>query len=115
MIPGFGPDFMSKGNEQDSVRRLKRLMTMMDSMNDHELDNPKGNELFQKQPGRVQRVAHGSGTSVTEVKDLLLQYKKFAEMIKKMGTMKGMFKVGGRAPPRPQRMFYNRTATRRKA
>lgn len=34
MIPGFGPDFMSKGNEQESVRRLKKLMTMMDSMND---------------------------------------------------------------------------------
>jgi signal recognition particle subunit SRP54 len=98
MIPGFGPDFMSKGNEQESVRRLKRLMTMMDSMNDRELDSPKANELFQKQPGRVQRVAHGSGTSVAEVKDLLLQYKKFAEMVKKMGSIKGLFKVGRRSP-----------------
>ncbi len=35
MIPGFGPDFMTKGNEQESVARLKRLMTIMDSMNDH--------------------------------------------------------------------------------
>lgn len=34
MIPGFGPEFMSKGNEQDSMKRLKRLMTIMDSMND---------------------------------------------------------------------------------
>ena len=23
MLPGFGPDFMTKGNEQESVRRLK--------------------------------------------------------------------------------------------
>ena len=33
-MPGFGPDFMSKGNERESVKRLKRLMTIMDSMND---------------------------------------------------------------------------------
>ena len=109
MIPGFGPDFMTKGNEQESSKRLKRLMTMMDSMNDKglafcpknkishkftELDSPKANELFQKTPGRVQRVAHGSGTSVQEVKELLQQYKKFAEMVKKMGSMKGLFKGG---------------------
>ena len=34
MIPGFSPDFMSKGNERESMAKLKRLMTMMDSMND---------------------------------------------------------------------------------
>lgn len=34
MIPGFGTDFMSKGNEQESMSRLKKLMTIMDSMND---------------------------------------------------------------------------------
>lgn len=34
MIPGFGTDFMSKGNEQESMARLKKLMTIMDSMND---------------------------------------------------------------------------------
>ena len=34
MIPGFSSDFMSKGTEQESMARLKRLMTIMDSMND---------------------------------------------------------------------------------
>ena len=34
MIPGFSSDFISKGNEQESVARLKKLMTIMDSMND---------------------------------------------------------------------------------
>ena len=34
MIPGFSQDFMTKGTEQESMARLKRLMTMMDSMND---------------------------------------------------------------------------------
>lgn len=34
MIPGFSQDFLSKGSEQESMTRLKRLMTIMDSMND---------------------------------------------------------------------------------
>ncbi|KAI6221839.1 Signal recognition particle 54 kDa protein [Aphelenchoides fujianensis] len=76
MIPGFGADFMSKGNEKESVNRLKRLMTIMDSMCDKELDHPKANDLFTKEPSRITRVARGSGTMVQEVKDLLAQYKK---------------------------------------
>lgn len=92
MIPGFGSDFLSKGNEQESMARLKKLMTIMDSMADGELDHPKANDLFTKEPTRLIRVAKGSGTTVTEVKELLSQYKKFADMVKKMGSMKGLFK-----------------------
>jgi len=42
---------MSKGTEQESMARLKRLMTMMDSMNDGELDHKDGAKLFAKEPG----------------------------------------------------------------
>ncbi|KAI6181118.1 Signal recognition particle 54 kDa protein [Aphelenchoides besseyi] len=99
MIPGFGADFMTKGNEKESVNRLKRLMTIMDSMCDKELDHPKANDLFTKEPSRITRVARGSGTMLQEVKDLLAQYKKFADMVKKMGSIKGLFK-GGEMNPR---------------
>lgn len=34
MIPGFSQEFLAKGSEQESMARLKKLMTMMDSMND---------------------------------------------------------------------------------
>jgi len=34
MIPGLGGDFMTKGSEQESMARLKKLMTIMDSMSD---------------------------------------------------------------------------------
>ena len=34
MIPGFSQDILTKGTEQESMARLKKLMTMMDSMND---------------------------------------------------------------------------------
>jgi len=108
MLPGFGSDFLSKGNERESMARLKKLMTIMDSMSDQgnittintrvilllyiELDNPNGAKLFSKQPSRTQRVARGSGTSVREVQELLMQYQKFAQMVKKMGGIKGLFK-----------------------
>ncbi|ROJ78814.1 Protein transport protein Sec23A [Anabarilius grahami] len=81
MIPGFGTDFMSKGNEQESMARLKKLMTIMDSMNDQELDNKDGAKLFSKQPNRIQRVARGSGVATRDVQELLTQYTKFAQMI----------------------------------
>lgn len=46
MIPGFSQDFMSKGTEQESMARLKRLMTIMDSMNDSGLVSFKMLLLF---------------------------------------------------------------------
>ena len=65
-----------------------------------ELDHPQGAKLFGKQPGRTVRVARGSGTSVREVQELLSQYTKFAQMMKKMGRMKGLFKnTRGRTVP----------------
>ena len=42
MIPGFSSDFLSKGNEQESMARLKKLMTIMDSMNDEGTVLPQG-------------------------------------------------------------------------
>ena len=42
MIPGFSSDFLSKGNEQESMARLKKLMTIMDSMNDEGTIDPTG-------------------------------------------------------------------------
>ncbi|KAG7188367.1 hypothetical protein KM043_008021 [Ampulex compressa] len=97
MIPGFSQDFMAKGSEQESMARLKRLMTIMDSMNDIELDNRDGAKLFSKQPGRIIRVAQGSGMTEREVKDLITQYMKFAAVVKKMGGIKGLFKAGDMA------------------
>ncbi|ESN93097.1 hypothetical protein HELRODRAFT_189679 [Helobdella robusta] len=93
----LGNDFMSKGSEQESVAKLKKLMIIMDSMNDYELDSDEGAKLFTRQPGRVQRVAMGSGVSNSAVQELLKQYTKFAQLVKKMGGIKGLFKGGDMA------------------
>ena len=57
-----------------------------------ELDSHEGAKLFTRQPSRVQRVARGAGVSQREVQELLTQYTKFAQMVKKMGGIKGLFK-----------------------
>jgi signal recognition particle subunit SRP54 len=110
MIPGFN-DFMNKGHEQESTKRLRKLMCIMDSMSEDELDSPDGHKLFKNNDGirvkrsfvalnvvsdgsrRLRRVARGSGSSPKEVFELIDQYQKFAQMVKKMGGM-GLFKNG---------------------
>jgi signal recognition particle subunit SRP54 len=94
MIPGFGTEFISKSGEQESQARLKKMMCIMDSMNDNELDHLDGAKLFKTQTGRYNRVARGAGVSVRDVQDLITQYSKFAQMVKKMGGIKGLFKSG---------------------
>lgn len=84
---------MNKGNEQESVNRLKKMMTIMDSMSDKELDHPKASELFTKEANRVARVARGSGCLQQDVRELLAQYKKFSDVVKKIGSIKGLFNV----------------------
>merc|ERR1712228_377274 len=84
----------SKGCEQESQARLKKLMTIMDSMNDRELDDADGAKKFSREPGRVTRVANGAGVTEREVQELLKQYAKFAQVVKKMGGIKGLFKGG---------------------
>lgn len=74
MIPGFSQDFMSKGSEQESVARLKRLMTIMDSMSDNELDSRDGAKLFSKQGGRIVRVAQGAGVTGMSSKHVVIHH-----------------------------------------
>ena len=97
MIPGFGADLMKGASEAESMSRLKRLMTIMDSMSDSELDSREGAKLFTKQPTRIVRVARGSGVTQKEVQELLTQYTKFAAVVKKMGGIKGLFRGGDMA------------------
>lgn len=82
---------------QESMKRLKRLMTIMDSMSDKELDSLEGAKLFSKQSSRIQRVARGAGVSSRDVQELLTQHVKFAQMVKRMGGIKGLFKGGDMA------------------
>ena len=59
-----------------------------------ELDSLDGARIFSKNLSRKHRVARGAGVSAKEVQDLITQYTKFAQIVKKLGGIKGLFKGG---------------------
>ena len=56
-------------------------MTIMDSMNDNELDHKDGAKIFTREPSRVTRIACGAGVMEREVQELIKQYTKFAQVM----------------------------------
>ena len=63
-----------------------------------ELDSHEGAKLFTRQTSRMARVGRGAGVSVRDVQELITQYTKFAQMVKKMGGIKGLFKGTSSTP-----------------
>ncbi len=76
MIPGFGkvkiPDNLL-GAQEDKIKKWQHAI---DSMTQEEIENP---ELLEKQTSRLKRIAKGSGTSTTDIRQLLKQYKMLKE------------------------------------
>jgi signal recognition particle subunit SRP54 len=88
MIPGLS-QMMGGMDDEEGSMKLKRMIYICDSMTVKELDSD--GKMFAAQPTRMTRIARGSGTSVREVEDLLMQHKMMAGMAKKMkGNMANM-------------------------
>uniref|UniRef100_A0A2N9EK97 signal-recognition-particle GTPase n=1 Tax=Fagus sylvatica TaxID=28930 RepID=A0A2N9EK97_FAGSY len=85
MLPGFSAELMPKGREKESSAKIKRYMTMMDSMTNEELDstNPK---LMNE--SRMMRIARGCGRQVKEVMEMFEEYKRLAKIWSKMKGLK---------------------------
>jgi len=49
----------AQGKEKESAARIKKFMTIMDSMTDKELDCPNPKVL--QEPSRIMRISRGSG------------------------------------------------------
>ncbi|KAL4440590.1 hypothetical protein ABPG75_003591 [Micractinium tetrahymenae] len=86
MIPGFSNAIMQPGSEKESQAKIKRYMTIMDSMTDKELDSSSTKMLGEH--SRILRWARGSGSSVQDVVLLLEEYKRLAKVFST--AMKGM-------------------------
>ncbi|MED6143581.1 hypothetical protein PIB30_007527 [Stylosanthes scabra] len=88
MLPGVSAELMPKGGEKESQAKIKRYMTMMDSMTNEELDssNPKiMNE------SRIMRNARGSGRQVREVMEMLKIWSKMEGLTSsKKGNMSAL-------------------------
>ena len=80
MIPGLGNGVLDKNNEKESIKKVKRFLCIIDSMNDKELDG-----VVQLNPSRITRIARGSGTTIEDVNQLLEEYKRLAKVFEKIG------------------------------
>lgn len=90
MIPGMAQQNLPAGSEQSGTQRLKRFMTIMDSMTDDELDSKK--PLTDR--SRMLRIARGAGVYPFGVQELLEEQKRFQKLIGNMGK-NGLMSKGG--------------------
>ena len=84
MIPGMD-GMLPKGQEKASQAKIKRMMCLMDSMTDEELDTTTLKII--QDPKRMERIGRGAGRGPGDVVELMEEYKRMSKM---MGKMKGM-------------------------
>jgi len=83
MIPGMAK--VSRDLSPDlTEQQLRRVEAMINSMTRVERRNPKT-----LNGSRKRRIAHGSGTSVQEINQLLAQFRQMQRMMKQLGGGKG--------------------------
>lgn len=84
MIPGLGKAKIPEKQMTEQQDRMKKWKHAINSMTPHEIENP---EIIEKETARLQRIAHGSGTTTTEIRALIKQYKLLKEMIKSTSSV----------------------------
>ena len=84
MVPGMSAAKVPKNVLEKQEGKMKHWKTAISSMTEEEIENP---EILEKQTSRIQRIAKGSGTTTTEIRELLKQYKMLKEM---MGMQSGL-------------------------
>ena len=95
MIPGMDKLPTSSIDE----KQMKRVEAIILSMTPGERARPDSLNAR-----RRQRVARGSGTTVTEVNDLLLRFNQMRKMMKKMGNLKKLMGGGGKGHPKGMKL-----------
>jgi len=80
MIPGLGGLKIDKAQMQGQEEKMKKWKFIMDSMTKYEKRNPSQLDI-----SRIKRVASGSGTQVSDIRELLKHFKQTKKMM-------GMFK-----------------------
>ena len=92
MLPGMGnvKDLPTDGKEMKRTEAIVLSMTVQERRKPDLLD-----------ARRRRRIAAGSGTSVTEVNDLLQRFQQMRKMMKNMGKMKKMMSRMGKMPGVP--------------
>jgi signal recognition particle subunit SRP54 len=106
MIPGMGKQL--EGIDQVDERQLARVEAIILSMTPHERRVPHAID-----GSRRKRIAAGSGTTVTQVNQLLEARKQMAKMMKMMGSGK-MPQIAGTAGAKPRPSATRKASSKRK-
>ena len=98
MIPGFSQIKLPKEALQAQEGKLEIWKHIMDSCTKEELEDPD-----KISSSRIDRIARGSGTSTSDIRELLKQYKQSKKMVKMFKGSKGdmskiMKKMGNKFP-----------------
>ncbi len=84
MLPNLGFN-LNAANEKESTSRIRRFVTIIDSMNNKELECDT--KLFTTQPSRAARIARGSGSSPKQVQELMDAFKPFQKVAEKLSQL----------------------------
>jgi signal recognition particle subunit SRP54 len=84
MIPGLGNAKIPEAAMKKQEDKVKHWKNAISSMTPHEIENP---EILEKQTSRIARIAKGSGTTTSEIRELLKQYKMMNDMIKSQSNL----------------------------
>jgi len=79
MIPGINKDKIPEGMLGTQENKMKKWSHIIDSMTPEEIENP---EIIEKQTTRLGRIAKGSGTTTSEIRQLIKQYNLLKEFAK---------------------------------
>ncbi|RMD45585.1 signal recognition particle protein [Candidatus Pacearchaeota archaeon] len=86
MIPGISQAKLPKDVLENQEKKMKKWKAAISSMTEEEIENP---ELLEKQTSRIQRIAKGSGTTTTQIRELLKQYHLLKEMLQMQNLSEG--------------------------
>lgn len=84
MIPGMSSAKIPKDTLKKQEQKMSHWKNAINSMTQQEIENP---ETLEKQTSRIQRIAKGSGTTTTEIRELLKQYKLLKEMMSMQSSL----------------------------
>lgn len=84
LIPGLGKAKIPEAALEAQQEKTKHWKAAIKSMTEEERENP---EILEKQTSRIQRIAKGAGTTTSDVRALIKQFKMLSEMIKSQSSI----------------------------
>jgi len=84
LIPGLGKAKIPESALEAQQGKVAKWKAAIKSMTPAEIENP---EILEKQTSRIQRIAKGSGTTTSDIRMLIKQYRMIKEMIKSQSSL----------------------------